>query len=375
MSPTVLSPPSTPANVDFGTEYPAPCSRPGGYSFAINEPVQFGGWLGDELRVPREQVMSETALSKKVVYAALFGNLLVAVTKFVASAFTGSSSMLSEAVHSVVDTANEALLLYGYFRSARKPDETHPLGYGRELYFWSFIVALLLFAVGAGVSVYEGVLRILAPEPIAYVNVNYAVLALSAIFEGASWWVALKRFGKVKGRRGYWEAVRDSKDPPSFMVLFEDTAALMGIAIAAFGNFAAETWHLPAFDGVASILIGTVLGFAAAVLARENKALLIGERASAELTASILSLAADDGSIDGANNAFAVHLAPEEVIVALSLEFADELKTTEIEAAVIRLEEKIRAKHPQVISVFVKPQTRKTFETMRAKRFGRRSGG
>jgi len=319
--------------------------------------------------------MSETALSKKVVYAALLGNLLVAVTKFVASAFTGSSSMLSEAVHSVVDTANEALLLYGYFRSARKPDETHPLGYGRELYFWSFIVALLLFAVGAGVSVYEGVLHILAPKPIAYVNVNYAVLALSAIFEGASWWVALKRFGKVKGRRGYWEAVRDSKDPPSFMVLFEDTAALIGIAIAALGNFAAETWQIPAFDGAASILIGTVLGFAAAVLARENKALLIGERASAELTASILTLATDDGSIDGANNAFAVHLAPEEVIVALSLEFADELKTTEIEAAVIRLEERIRAKHPQVISVFVKPQTRKTFEKMRAERFGNRQGG
>jgi len=319
--------------------------------------------------------MSETALSKKVVYAALLGNLLVAVTKFVASAFTGSSSMLSEAVHSVVDTANEALLLYGYFRSARKPDETHPLGYGRELYFWSFIVALLLFAVGAGVSVYEGVLHILAPKPIAYVNVNYAVLALSAIFEGASWWVALKRFGKVKGRRGYWEAVRDSKDPPSFMVLFEDTAALIGIAIAALGNFAAETWQIPAFDGAASILIGAVLGFAAAVLARENKALLIGERASAELTASILTLAADDGSIDGANNVFAVHLAPEEVIVALSLEFADELKTTEIEAAVIRLEERIRAKHPQVISVFVKPQTRKTFEKMRAERFGNRQGG
>ena len=375
MPPAVFSPPSTPANVNFGTEYSARCSRLGGYSFAINETVQFGGWLGDELRVPREQVMSETALSKKVVYAALLGNLLVAVTKFVASAFTGSSSMLSEAVHSVVDTANEALLLYGYFRSARKPDETHPLGYGRELYFWSFIVAILLFAVGAGVSVYEGVLHILAPKPIAYVNVNYAVLALSAIFEGASWWVALKRFGKVKGRRGYWEAVRDSKDPPSFMVLFEDTAALIGIAIAALGNFATDTWQIPAFDGAASILIGAVLGFAAAVLARENKALLIGERASAELTASILTLAADDGSIDGANNVFAVHLAPEEVIVALSLEFADELKTTEIEAAVIRLEERIRAKHPQVISVFVKPQTRKTFEKMRAERFGNRQGG
>jgi cation diffusion facilitator family transporter len=315
--------------------------------------------------------MSEAALSKKVVYAALVGNLLVAVTKFAASAFTGSSSMLSEAVHSVVDTANEALLLYGYFRSARKPDEMHPLGYGRELYFWSFIVALLLFAVGAGVSGYEGVLHILAPEPIMYVNVNYAVLALSAIFEGASWWIALRRFGKVKGRRGYWEAVRESKDPPSFMVLFEDTAALIGIAIAALGNLAAVNWNIPAADGAASILIGTVLGVAAAVLARENKALLIGERASDELTDSILTLAAEDQSIDGANNVFAVHLAPEEVIVALSLEFADELKTTEIEAAVIRLEERIRDMHPQVISVFVKPQTRKTFEKMRAERFGK----
>jgi cation diffusion facilitator family transporter len=315
--------------------------------------------------------MSETALSKKVVHAALAGNLLVAVTKFGASAFTGSSSMLSEAVHSVVDTANEALLLYGYFRAARKPDKTHPLGYGRELYFWSFIVALLLFAVGAGVSVYEGILHILTPSPITYVNVNYAVLALSAVFEGASWFVALKRFGKVKGRRGYWEAVRDSKDPPSFMVLFEDTAALIGIAIAALGNFVAETWSVPAADGVASILIGTVLGLAAAVLARENKALLIGERASDDLTASTLSLATEDRAIIGANDAFAVHLAPEEVIVALSLEFADELRTTEIEAAVIRLEERIREKHPQVIALFVKPQTRKTFENAQAERFGK----
>jgi cation diffusion facilitator family transporter len=314
--------------------------------------------------------MSETALSKKVVYAALVGNLLVAATKFAAAAFTGSSSMLSEAVHSLVDTGNEALLLYGYFRSSQRPDATHPLGYGRELYFWSFIVALLLFAVGAGVSIYEGIIHVLRPQPITDINVNYIVLALSAIFEGTSWWIALKRFGMLKGRRGYWEAVRDSKDPPSFMVLFEDTAALIGIAIAAAGNFAAERWSISALDGVASILIGIVLAIAATVLARENKALLIGERASDEVINSILSLAISEPSVDGANNVFAVHLAPEEILVMLSLEFADELRTEEIETAVVRLEEKIRKKHPEVISLFVKPQTRRTFERMRAERFG-----
>jgi cation diffusion facilitator family transporter len=319
--------------------------------------------------------MSETALSKKVVYAALVGNLLVAATKFVAAALTSSSSMLSEAVHSLVDTGNEALLLYGYFRSSRRPDEAHPLGYGRELYFWSFIVSLLLFAIGAGVSFYEGITHILAPEPITDPTVNYIVLAFSAVFEGTSWWIALRRFGKLKGRRGYWETVRDSKDPPSFMVLFEDTAALIGIAIAAAGNFAAQHWNQSAIDGVASILIGVVLAIAATVLARENKALLIGERASDDVLSSILSLAISEPSVDGANNVFAVHLAPDQILVALSLEFADELRTPQIEAAVVQLEERIRTKHPEVISVFVKPQTRRTFEKMRAQLYGDENSG
>ncbi|CCB63521.1 cation diffusion facilitator family transporter [Hyphomicrobium sp. MC1] len=314
--------------------------------------------------------MSETALSKRVVYAALIGNLLVAATKFVAAAATGSSSMLSEAVHSLVDTGNEALLLYGYFRSSRRPDDTHPLGYGRELYFWSFIVSLLLFAIGAGVSIYEGIDHIIEPNPITNPGVNYIVLAMSAVFEGTSWWIALKRFGKLKGRRGYWETVRDSKDPPSFMVLFEDTAALIGIAIAAAGNFAAQHWDISWVDGAASILIGIVLAIAATVLARENKALLIGERASDEVISSILSLAISEQSVDGANNVFALHLAPDQILVALSLEFSDELRTPQIEAAVVRLEERIRAKHPEVISLFIKPQTRRTFEKMRAEFYG-----
>lgn len=314
--------------------------------------------------------MSETALSKRVVYAALIGNLLVAATKFVAAAATGSSSMLSEAVHSVVDTGNEGLLLYGYFRSSQPPDETHPLGYGRELYFWSFIVALLLFAIGAGVSIYEGINHIISPRPITDTIINYIVLALSAIFEGTSWWIALRRFGKLKGRRSYWEAMRESKDPPSFMVLFEDTAALIGIAIAAAGNFAAQHWGISAIDGVASVLIGIVLAIAAAVLARENKALLIGERASDEVIRSIQSLAISEPSVDGANNVFAVHLAPDQILVAMSLEFSDDLRTPQIEAAVIQLEERICEKHPEVISVFIKPQTRRTFEQARAALFG-----
>lgn len=314
--------------------------------------------------------MSETALSKNVVYAALVGNLFVAATKFVAASLTSSSSMLSEAVHSLVDTGNEALLLYGYFRSSQRPDDIHPLGYGRELYFWSFIVSLLLFAIGAGVSIYEGITHFLSPEPITDPTVNYIVLALSAIFEGTSWWIALRRFGKLKGRRGYWETVRDSKDPPSFMVLFEDTAALIGIAIAAAGNVAAQYWNFSAIDGIASILIGIVLAIAATVLARENKALLIGERASDEVVNSILSLAISEPSVDGANNVFAIHLAPDQILVALSLEFSDELRTPQIEAAVVQLEERIRAKHPEVIRLFVKPQTRRTFEKMRAELYG-----
>src|SRR5690242_1012506 len=181
--------------------------------------------------------------SKRVIYAALVGNLLVALTKFVAAGLTGSSAMASEAVHSLVDTGNEILLLYGLRRAARPPDELHPLGHGRELYFWSFIVTLLIFGLGAGVSVYEGVSHIIAPAPISNPIVNYVVLTLAFLFEGASWVVAIKEFRVAKGRRGYFEAVRQSKDPTMFMVLFEDTAALIGILIAGVGIAASEVFE------------------------------------------------------------------------------------------------------------------------------------
>jgi cation diffusion facilitator family transporter len=313
---------------------------------------------------------SDTAASKKVIYAALVGNLLVAATKLAAATYTGSSSMFSEAVHSFVDTGNEGLLLYGYHRSVRHPDIEHPLGYGRELYFWSFIVALLVFSVGAGVAIYKGVSHILNPVPMENVGVNYAVLALSAVFEGGSWWLALKRFSRIKGRRGYWQAAVESKDPPSFMVLFEDTAALLGIAVAAIGIFAADKLAMPVFDGIASVIIGFILAITASLLARETKELIIGERAIDEFVNSVLTLAEQVCGVDSASASLTVHLAPDQIVVGLSLEFDDELRTPEIERRVVLLERLIRQQHPEVVSLFVKPQTRRAFYLARAKRFG-----
>ena len=314
--------------------------------------------------------MAANSSSKLVIYAALAGNILVVLTKAIAAAWTGSSAMLSEAVHSLVDTGNEVLLLYGMHRSVRQADLEHPLGYGRELYFWSFIVALMVFALGAGVSIYEGILHILFPKPINDPLVNYAVLGLAFLFEGASWLVALRQFRTLKGPLGYYEAFRKSKDPISFMVLFEDSAALIGILIAALGTFAATNLDAPVFDGVASILIGLVLAGTASLLARESKSLLLGERADIKLSESILRIAEGGSLASRANGVLTVHLAPDQILVALSLEFADDLRTPQIEDAVINIERKIRAAHPEVVTLFVKPQTALAFKETIHLRFG-----
>jgi cation diffusion facilitator family transporter len=309
--------------------------------------------------------MAEPSSPKIVIYAALAGNLLVALTKFVAAFISGSSSMMSEGVHSVVDTANEGVLLYGLRRAREGPDEVHPLGHGRELYFWSFIVAVLLFALGAGVSIYQGIARIRAPEPIENVTVSYVVLALSFLFEGISWRISQRSFGAAKGDLGWWEAVRKSKDPSSFAVLFEDTAALIGIAFAALGIFLADRFAMPVFDGIASIMIGLVLAASSALLARESKGLLIGERADPQIAASIEAIAAGEPGIAGANGVLTTHLAPDQIVVALSLEFDDALRTPQIEAAVVHIEQRVRADHPEVVALFVKPQTPGAFERAR----------
>ncbi|MEP7296119.1 MAG: cation diffusion facilitator family transporter [Burkholderiales bacterium] len=314
--------------------------------------------------------MAANSSSTQVIYAALVGNLLVAFTKAGAAAWTGSSAMLSEAVHSFVDIGNQVLLLYGMRRAKLQADADHPIGYGRELYFWSFIVALLVFALGAVVSIYHGVLHVKDPEPVRDAFVNYTVLGLAFVFEGSSWWIALRHFRAVKGALGYYAAFRASKDPPSFVGLFEDSAALIGIAIAAFGSFAATELGMPAFDGVASILIGVVLACTAALLARESKSLLIGERADHALSESLLRIAEAASTDSHANGVLTVQLAPDQILAALSIEFADALRVPQVEAAVAEIEQRIRVAHPEVVTLFIKPQTRAGFgETVR-RRFG-----
>jgi len=297
------------------------------------------------------------AHSKLVVYAAAAGNGLIAITKFIAAAYTGSSAMLSEAVHSVADTGNQILLLYGMHRASQPPDDMHPLGHGRELYFWSFIVALIMFTLGAGVALYEGVQHILHPIPVTNPAVNYIVLGCAFVFEGASWTIALREFNRTKGRMGYFEAMRRSKDPVGFTVLFEDTAAMLGLVIAFIGTLLAEHLDMPVLDGVASLAIAGVLGLTAVVLARESKGLLIGEPASRAVRDSILAIVNRTEGVDRGHIAFTVHQAPNEIVVAFSLEFDDHMTAPEIEKTFNELEAAIHDAHPEILAIFVKPQT------------------
>ena len=293
--------------------------------------------------------------SRTAVIAALVGNLLVAASKAVAAAISGSSAMLSEAVHSAVDSGNEVLLLYGQHRAGKPPDRTHPLGYGREIYFWSFVVALLIFALGAGISIYEGIIHIQYPEPIRDPLMNFSVYAAAALFEGVSWWFGWKAFQRVRGGRGILADVQASKDPTSFMVLFEDSAALAGIAIAAAATALSVRFHQPWIDGAGSILIGVVLAIVAVLLARESKALLIGERASDELTDSLREATLHQRGVRDVEQVLTTQLSPAQVIATLSVEFDDKLDVPELEKLIGRIEGELRRKHPDLFRVFVRP--------------------
>jgi cation diffusion facilitator family transporter len=299
--------------------------------------------------------------STKVVWAALAGNVLVTLTKFVAAALTGSSAMLSEAIHSIVDSGNELLLLYGVRRAARPADGFHPFGHGREIYFWSFIVALLIFSLGAGLSLYEGIHHVVHPAPIERPFVSYVVIGLALLFESASWRVAFREFRAEMGEGGYFATVRASKDPMTFIVLFEDTAAIIGLLIALAGTAAAEAFGLPVLDGVASILIGVLLGAVAGILARESKGLLIGEPARSEVVADICAIAGAEPGIQRSRGLFTVHIGPRQVLAAISADFKDSLSAAEVEAAVASVEAKVRQRHPEVVSVLITPQPVKTF--------------
>jgi cation diffusion facilitator family transporter len=305
-----------------------------------------------------------------VIYAALLGNFLVAATKFVAAGLTGSSAMLSEGVHSLVDSGNEMLLLYGLRQSRAPADLARPLGYGREVYFWSFIVALLVFALGAGVSLYEGITHLRHPAPMDNPTINYIVLALAFVFEGSTWWVALKALRARKGSLSYFEAMRQSKDPSTFTVLLEDSAALIGLVIAFAGILASHVFARPEFDGAASIGIALVLAVTATFLARETKGLLTGESAHPHVTAAILRIAGDDAAVAHANGALTFQIGPDDVMATLSAEFHDRLTTPEIETAVRRIEAAIELAHPEIKTLFVRPETVESWRNRRAKLTG-----
>lgn len=296
--------------------------------------------------------------SKKVIYAALIGNFLIAISKFAAAGYTGSSAMLSEAIHSVVDTGNQGLLLMGIARSKRPADTLHPFGYGMELYFWTFVVAILIFAVGAGISIYEGIDKLRYPHPVTNIYINYIVLGLAMVFEGVAWTIAYKEFRKQSGNQPLFRAVLASKDPTVFTVLFEDTAAMLGLIVAAGGLALGQALDIPEMDGIASIVIGIILGLTAALLAAESKGLLIGESARPRVLSKIRGIVDGHKNVKCINELLTMHFGPNDLLVNVSIEFRDGISADNVEAAISDIERDIKADNSEVKRVFIEAQSR-----------------
>ena len=297
------------------------------------------------------------AKHSKSIYSALAANLLIAASKFIAGAFTNSSSMISEGIHSVVDTTNQLLLLYGLKRAAKPADKLHPFGYGRELYFWSFMVSIFIFCLGGGVSIYQGILHIKEPELSGDPTLNYVVLGLSLIFEGTSFIIALKEFNAVRGKQNtLWQAFVKSKDPSGFLVLFEDGAAVLGLLIVTFFMILSHALNLPYLDGVASVFVGLLLVSVSVVLGRECRSLLMGEGIGPGTQAKIQQIAQEDASVNQVLHIHSIYQSPEEIVLILTVAFNSNQDIHEINDAVVRLRENIKKEIPLVAFVIVQPQ-------------------
>lgn len=295
--------------------------------------------------------------SKKVIFAALIGNFLIFISKLVAAIYTSSSAMFSEAIHSIVDCGNQMLLLYGIKQADKKADKYHPFGYGKELYFWSFCVAMLIFAVGAGVSLYEGFHKILEPAVIKSIHINYIVLSVAICFEAYPWKMAYDEFNRRRGERGMLEAVRKSKDPSLFAILFEDTAAMVGLFAALIGLFIGDYFNIPEADGVASVVIGLVLAATAVALAIETKGLLIGEAADPIIVKSITDMFDNHDAVDNVNEVLTMHFGPNDVLLNISLDFRNDLPTGQVENIITQSERAIKEKHPKIKRIFIEAQS------------------
>ena len=301
--------------------------------------------------------MSSPAASNRTILIALAANGGIAVSKFVAAAITGSSAMLTEGVHSVVDCTNQLLLLWGR-RQARKPaDEYHPFGYGRELYFWSFVVAVLVFALGAGVSIYEGIIHIAHPEHAVSRIIAYGVLLVAFLLEGWSTLEAFNEFKEAKGKLGWFQAIRQSKDPPAFIVLLENGAAMAGIIAAATGLILSQITANPFYDGAASVVIGIILGLTAFLLAYESKALLIGEAADPELVDALRAMVDARGGVTGVGEVLTVHNAPDQITAMVSVDFVDTISAREVEALVSSVEREAEQRFPSIRRLYIRPRS------------------
>ena len=299
--------------------------------------------------------MSSATASNRTLVIALVANLGIAVAKFVASAITGSSAMLTEGVHSLVDSTNQLLLMWGRRAARRDPDELHPFGYGRELYFWSFVVAVLVFALGAGVSIYEGIIHILEPEHAVSPIVAYGVLLIAFLLEGWSTLEAYQEFRAAKGKLGWIEAIRLSKDPPAFIVLLENGAAMAGIVAAAVGVFVSQVTADPFYDGAASVVIGIILALTAFLLAYESKGLLIGEAADPEIVRGLRELACAMPGVVGVGEVLTVHSSPDQITAMLNVDFQDDMRAGDVEAIVEKVEMEARDRWPEVRRLYIRP--------------------
>lgn len=290
--------------------------------------------------------------SKVAITAAILANIAIALTKIVAATITGSSAMLSEAIHSIVDTGNGGLLLLGIRASRRPPDFEHPFGHGRELYFWTLIVAIAIFAVGCATSIYEGITHLISPHPIGNPLWNYVVLAFAFLFEGTSWVFGWRAFKLAKGRRGVFEAIHATKDPSSFMVFFEDSAALLGLVVAFIGILLGRLLPNSNADAIASIIIGLILGVISFILAYESKGLLIGEGVDAETLNKLRALIEADGDVAHVSGLLTLHFGPHEVLLTLEVRFRDELSAVGVRAAVNRLRKDVKEAYPDITRIY-----------------------
>ena len=294
--------------------------------------------------------------SNKSIYSALIANLLIAITKFIAGAISNSAAMIAEGVHSLVDTINQILLLMGLRLSKKRADRHHPLGYGKELYFWSFVVSILIFGLGGGISIYQGVIHVLEPEKLGDPTWSYVVLALSIVFEGSSLIIAAKEFNQLREGLSWWQAIKQSKDPSTFLVLFEDSAAVVGLFIVMICLFLSHSLHKPYIDGVASLLVGILLVFVSLILARESRSLLMGEGIRMDTKKRIRQITEGDKSVLKLMHLMSTYQSPEEILLMLIVAFKPDLDTAEINDAIDRIREEIKKEYKKVKFVIIQPE-------------------